>query len=226
MTLENPWCIEFVAVEITNCFECSLKKAAVCRLPMTMDGRLFTMPFGRLNPPKEILILILKADPDLIRLMDCRGFVPLDYVRKEAHSEMIQFLQQRILDPFFPPRQDDTPSVPVLTQKQPHSSPVPDPRKALPPRTAALVANGEIEPEDALNWDDDDSSVDWNSDDDSDSEDLDFDEAEILELCRPLAVSNDFSLPVAMRSFVRGTPLNMTGSNLSIHSKDHCKKDD
>ena len=200
------------------------------------------------EPSEEILNLILRADKDLIHLMDCRGFVPLDYVRKSSHPDMIQYLK-RALDKFFPYRKDQQQKAaqPILTKRRPHSTPVPDPGMALLPHTAGLVANGEIEPEDALQWDDsswDDSSYeDDDSELDSDEEDsyysetqvsedldLEFDETEILELCLrvggPIAVSKhclakQSPIVTASRSFVRaGGPLNLSNPDLAQATAD------
>ncbi|CAJ1963211.1 unnamed protein product [Cylindrotheca closterium] len=192
------------------------------------------------EPSEEILNLILRADRDLIRLMDCRGFVPLEYVRKASHTKMIEYLT-RSLDKFFPHRDGTVDRPPILTKRQPHSTPVPDPGMALLPHTAALVANGEIEPEDALHWDDssfDDSSYEDDSELDSDDDDsyysetqvsadldLEFDEAAIMELCirvgGPIAVSKHClakKSPTTARSFARNGPMIM--SNPPDLSKD------
>mmetsp|Transcript_11555 Transcript_11555/g.27806 ORF Transcript_11555/g.27806 Transcript_11555/m.27806 type:complete len:408 (+) Transcript_11555:29-1252(+) len=191
--------------------------------------------FWKAEPSEEVLNLILLADKDLIRLMDCRGFVPLDYVRKECHPDMIRYLT-RVLDKFFPKRSESDPAdtAPILTQRKPHSTPVPDPKMAMLPHSAALVANGEIEPEDALHWDDSSyDSSDFDSDCDnsfySDTEimedfDLDFDEAELLDLCLrvggPLAVSKHClakksPIATARSSFMRDGPLNLSNSDIS-----------
>lgn len=157
--------------------------------------------FWKANPSIEVLNLILKTDKDLIRLMDCRGFTPLAYVRKEAHADVVEYLKTA-MDAFFPPRSPAAgpEPAPPLTKKKPDSTPVPDPRMALAPQSAALVANGEIEPEDALDWDDDSSyDSEYDSDDDDDSyysdSDSEFDEFELAELCRraggPIAVAQN-----------------------------------
>ena len=153
--------------------------------------------FWKADPSVEVLNLILKADKNLIRLMDCRGFTPLDYVRKDAHADMVEYLKS-VMDQFFPPRTGGPESAPPLTKKKPNSTPVPDPRMALTPQSAALVASGEIEPEDALDWDDDSSyDSEYDSDDDSyySDSDSEFDEGELAELCMraggPIAVAQN-----------------------------------
>ncbi|CAJ1963215.1 unnamed protein product [Cylindrotheca closterium] len=153
--------------------------------------------FWKADPSAEVLNLILRADKDLIRLMDCRGFTPLNYVRKEAHGDMIDYLKS-VMDEFFPDRTGKGPEpAPPLTKKKPNTTPVPDPRMALTPQSAMLVASGEIEPEDALDWDDDSSyDSEYDSDDDSYSDsDSEFDQEELAELCLraggPIAVAQN-----------------------------------
>eukprot|EP00980_Cylindrotheca_fusiformis_P003604 scaffold809_cov118-Cylindrotheca_fusiformis.AAC.2 len=148
------------------------------------------------NPSAEVLNLILKTDKHLIQLMDCRGFVPLDYVRKEAYGDVIEYFKAH-MDEFYPPRDASAgeEAAPPLTKKKPDSTPVPDPRLALTPQTAALVANGEIEPEDAIEWDDVSDDSEYDSDDSYyDSED-DYDDEEMAEFCMraggPLAVARN-----------------------------------
>lgn len=155
--------------------------------------------FWKADPSVEVLNLILKTDRDLIRLMDCRGFTPLAYVRKEVHADMIEYLKTAV-DTFFPPRGAGAGKEPAppLTKKKPDSIPVPDPRMALTPQLAAMVASGEIEPEDALDWDDD-SSYDSEYDSDEDSyysdSDSDYNQSELAEFCiragGPIAVARN-----------------------------------
>lgn len=147
------------------------------------------------DPSPEVLSLILKSDKHLIRLMDCRGFVPLDYVRKEAYGDMIEFLKSK-MDEFFPPRDASVEeAAPPLTKKKPDTTPVPDPRLALTPQSAALVANGEIEPEDALEWDEESVDSEYDSDDSYYDSDDDCDDEELTEFCLraggPLAVARN-----------------------------------
>lgn len=153
--------------------------------------------FWKADPSVEVLNIIMKADKDLIRLMDCRGFTPLNYVRKDVHADMIDYLKT-IMDQFFPPRSGGPEPVPPLTRKKPNSTPVPDPRMALTPQSASMVASGEMEPEDAWNWDDDSSyDSEYDSDDDSyfSDSDSEFDEEELAELCMraggPIAVAQN-----------------------------------
>jgi hypothetical protein len=137
------------------------------------------------DPSPEVLTLIMNNDKHLIRLLDVRGFVPLDYVRKEAWPDVIEFLKSK-LDEYFPqrPANSGEEPAPPLTKKKPDSQPIPDPRMALSPQSAALVANGEIEPEDALDWDEE-SDSEYDSDASFDSEDGEdyYDDEELTEFC-------------------------------------------
>lgn len=136
--------------------------------------------FWKADPSIEVVNLIMKTDKHLIRMVDARGFAPLDYVRKGAHAEIIEYLKDH-LDEFFPPQVAGADMVdPPLTKKKPDSTPVPDPCLALSPSLAALVANGEIEPEDALDWDDESSSYDS---DDYDSDDDEYEHSESADSC-------------------------------------------
>jgi hypothetical protein len=142
------------------------------------------------DPSPEVLRLVLGNDKHLIRLKDARGFVPLDYVRKEVYPDVIKFLKSN-MDEYFPKRAANAgkEAAPPLTKKKPDSTPIPDPRLGISPQSAALVANGEIEPEDALDWDEDsyDSDYDseYDSDDSEDGEDYydDEEEKQLTEFC-------------------------------------------
>ena len=163
----------------------------------------------RADPSFETVKLILDSDKNLLHLLDCRGAAPLSYVKKENYGRWIEFLQGH-LDRFWPPRDISTEGEerpPPLTLRQPHSLPIPDPGHALPLEVAAMVANGRMEPEEAIfldddssddEDDDDDSSFDsdddsYDSDDDDDSDDSEIDAEEMAEICLraggPMAVA-------------------------------------
>jgi hypothetical protein len=151
----------------------------------------------RAEPSFESVQIILDSDVHLLRLLDCRGAAPLSYVKKENYGKWIKFLESK-LDRFWPSRNmsiegDEGP--PPLTLRSPHSIPIPDPVHALPLEVAAMVANGRMEPEEAIYLDDDDDSESDDSDSDSefgdsDSDDSsmssdgsDFDQEEFAEIC-------------------------------------------
>jgi hypothetical protein len=143
----------------------------------------------RVDPSFECVQLILDSDKHLLQLLDCRGSTPLSYVKKENYGLWIEFLESK-LDRFFPRRDIDTEGEerpPPLTLRQPHSMPIPDPSHALPLEVAAMVANGRMEPEEALYLDDssdDESSYDSEDGSDSyDSDESEFDPEEMSEIC-------------------------------------------
>ena len=164
----------------------------------------------RAQPSFEVVKLILNADKNLLSLLDCRGASPLSYIKKENHSTWIDFLSQNF-DTYWPPRDistDGEERPPPLTLRQPHSLPIPDPGHALPLEVAAMVANGRMEPEEAVFLDDssdDESEYDseadssFDSEDDNSNSDLssddesDVDADEMAEICLraggPMAVA-------------------------------------
>jgi hypothetical protein len=143
----------------------------------------------RAEPSFEAVQLILDSDKHLLHLLDCRGAAPLSYVKKENYAQWIDFLQSKI-ERFWPMRDIGTEGEerpPPLTLRQPHSLPIPDPVHALPLEVAAMVANGRMEPEEALYLDDssDDDSDDesYDSDDSDGSDESEFDPDEMAEIC-------------------------------------------
>ena len=145
----------------------------------------------RPDPSWETVQLILDSDKHLVQLMDCRGTSPLAYVKPENYGKWIEFLEGK-LDRFWPKRDIATEGKerpPALAIRPPHSLPIPDPEHALPVEVAAMVANGQMDPEEAMYLNDDsDDDSDWDSDDsdyyDSDeSDDEDFDAEEMREIC-------------------------------------------
>ena len=146
------------------------------------------------EPDFGMVELIMGSDIHLFKLLDCRGAAPLSYVKKENYGVWIEFLKSK-LDRYWPVRDvtlEGEERPPPLTKRQPHSLPVPDPVNHLPLDVAAMVANGRMEPEEALylddeedeDDDDDDSSYDSDDSDYSSSDESDFDGEEMLELCR------------------------------------------
>jgi ankyrin repeat protein len=142
------------------------------------------------DPSFETVQLILDSDKHLVQLMDCRGTPPLAYVKPDNYKIWIDFLETR-LDRFWPKRDIATEGAerpPPLALRPPHSLPIPDPEHALPVEVAAMVANGQMDPEEAmfLNEDSDDES--YGSDDDEDdsyysSDEDEYDPEEMREFC-------------------------------------------
>lgn len=166
----------------------------------------------RAQPSFEVVKLILDADKNLLRLLDCRGASPLSYIKKENYGLWMEFLQSH-MDLYWPARDasmEGEERPPPLTLRQPHSLPIPDPGHALPLEVAAMVSNGRMEPEEAVFLDDDSSDEDddseYDSEDDSSSYDSDdasdmssydsdgdMDNQEMAEICLraggPMAVA-------------------------------------
>jgi hypothetical protein len=162
----------------------------------------------RADPSFELVELILDSDKHLLNLLDCRGAAPLSYVKPKSFAVWIAFLEAKA-ERFWPARDigvEGEERPPPLTLRKAHSLPVPDPVHALPLEVCAMVANGRMQPEEALYLDDsdsDDGSSDYSgdsgdSDDESDSEgsdseESDFDQEEMAEFCLraggPLAIA-------------------------------------
>jgi ankyrin repeat protein len=138
------------------------------------------------NPNFDLVQLILASDRDLINLEDTRGATPLCYIKPENYKKWVDFLETK-MDRYFPYRQvmqEGEERPPALALRLPHSVPILDPLHSLPLVVAALVANGEMQPEDAVQDSDsmDDSSCyssdDYDSSDDDSAMDSDQDDDE------------------------------------------------
>ena len=151
------------------------------------------------RPNFEIVKALLQVDRHLLHLMDCRGAVPLSYVRKEHWAAWLEFFASH-KDVFWPKRdlarrssstrtiacvlvekEDDAPE---LTRLPPNSKPLQEPKSSLTPELAALVAQGRITPLEAkfLFFDQSQSESGEGlllvDDDDDDDDDDDEDETE------------------------------------------------
>jgi hypothetical protein len=130
--------------------------------------------FWTARPSYETVELLLQQDPHLLFLMDTRGNLPLDYVRKEDWETWIHFFRDR-LDVYWPMPGDPEPS-PLMT-KSVVRLPLADPENALPVDVAKLVASGRVQPEEALLFvaeSDDESDFPYSDDRDSSSYDTDL----------------------------------------------------
>jgi hypothetical protein len=124
------------------------------------------------RPAFDVVEKILAYDVRLFYMTDCRGAVPLSYVRKEHWCLWIDFLESR-KDQYWPGRdadRDGEEDPPALTLEQPNSRPIPDPANALTPELAAMVVSGKMTPDEAqmLKYDKDDAETANESDSDSD----------------------------------------------------------
>lgn len=146
------------------------------------------------DPSFELVQLILDCDRHLVQMMDCRGTAPLAYVRPENYRKWNEFLESK-LDRFWPPRDvkaegEDRP--PALVLRPPHSVPIADPVHALPVEVAGMVANGQMEPEEAMCLDDSSGSDSDDSDDDSDYSGSDYSGSDYSDSSFPSDEVEDF----------------------------------
>jgi hypothetical protein len=153
------------------------------------------------TPNFHMIDMILKRDIRMLSLMDARGSTPLMYVREEHWPLWIDYLYSRRQE-FWRQRYPDLDGVqadPVWANEEPHSLPVPSPKRALPSDVAAMVCAGKLSPEEAtvlqanysdftestmMDWSD---SEDEDEDEEDDEDDYDYDsDMETLEEMRAL----------------------------------------
>jgi len=166
------------------------------------------------EPAWSLVHTILRIDPRLLHMIDARGNVPLDYVRKDHWAQWIEYLES-LQDTLWPLDKDAAQKLapPPLTLQPSDSRPVPDPKNALNLELAAMVASGSMKPAEAVRInleeqteiteeisdsddedDDDDCSSTYSDDDDYDSDASssdDFDEDDLEDLL--------YSLPIVKR---------------------------
>jgi len=125
------------------------------------------------KPCFEVVDIILQQDRRLFHMADCRGALPLSYVRHENWAAWLQFLQAK-KDVFWPRRDTsgEEPD-PPLTLCGPNSRPIPNPVRHLTPHIAAIVASGKLSPFEAEFFFDAGCEFD---DDNHDEDDDDFDD--------------------------------------------------
>jgi Ankyrin repeats (3 copies) len=149
------------------------------------------------SPAFETVQLLLDKDPTLLQMTDCRGSLPLSYVRKEHWEEWSEFLESK-KDTYWPNlttvvngTDATSEALSAFVAMNPNSRPLPDPANALPLDLANKVASGVCTPQEAIFFrnqraivdkslqlddleDDDDSGLSYESEeDDDDSEDDD-----------------------------------------------------
>lgn len=126
------------------------------------------------TPKFEVVDFILTNNPCgpsyLFSMKDVRGSTPLSYIRKEHWNEWLQFLESK-KESYWPTTGDKT--VPLILQEAAHSRSPPEPKEALTPQLATMVASGKMTPADArlLLEDDDDETCTTDSAYDSEEED-------------------------------------------------------
>jgi hypothetical protein len=104
------------------------------------------------EPSFPTVELLLQQDARLLHIMDARGALPLQYVHKNHWPAWIRLLDS-IKDIVWKPRSvtlDGEQGPPALVLQAPNSRPLPDPKNALSPDLACLVAAGKIDPSDVM----------------------------------------------------------------------------
>jgi ankyrin repeat protein len=157
------------------------------------------------EPATETVELLLKEDISLMLMTDCRGFLPLSYVRKEHWEQWINFLDTH-KDTYWPPievftrdangKKERVKITTDLVTQNPDSRPLPDPTNALPLDLASMVASGTIRPEEAAylrkrrekGLDDDDTT-----EEDDDDETSAFGEEDATDICGDSTEDSDSS---------------------------------
>jgi hypothetical protein len=182
------------------------------------------------RPSFQTFELLLKADPDLIRMMDGSGALPLSYVRKEQYGAWNAFLAS-ILNIYWNPRDAATcdQGPPPLSLEKANSRPAADPELSLSFELAALVSSGRMEPEEAIlaqieadeDEEDDDSSFCTTDDDCSTDDDMSTDDecfygddesVEVGSLCSKLSCSKSIrSLSISSIRSLSISELNSSG---------------
>jgi Ankyrin repeats (3 copies) len=117
------------------------------------------------EPAFETVTLLLDHDTTLIQMLDCRGNLPLSYIRKDHWSQWIDFLHQKkdIYWPSFLTNDDDdnventsddrqsfVSTVSEFVDQYPNTRPIRDPKNALPLDLANQVASGRLKPQEAI----------------------------------------------------------------------------
>lgn len=117
------------------------------------------------EPAFDTVELLLGRDVTLFQMQDCRGFLPLSYVRKDHWPAWNDFLDKK-KDVYWPNLMETTYSedddddhksfistvstVCEFVEQNPNTRPISDPKHALPLDLANQVASGKLSPEEAI----------------------------------------------------------------------------
>lgn len=114
------------------------------------------------DPAFDTVELLLQLDLTLFQMLDCRGYLPLSYIRKEHWTAWINFLDTK-KDIYWPNLLNDNldisdhksiistaSTVSEFVEQNPNTRPLPDPKNALPLDLATQVASGKLKPEEAI----------------------------------------------------------------------------
>jgi hypothetical protein len=112
--------------------------------------------FWSAEPALEVVTTLLFEDLHLIQMTDCRGSLPLDYVRSDHWGIWKNFIHSK-KDIFWPNLLSGTSSTAsnivaenAVIHDSPNSRPLPDPIHALPLDLAKQVASGKLKPGQAM----------------------------------------------------------------------------
>lgn len=104
------------------------------------------------EPCFKSIELVLDKDIRLFNILDCRGFTPLNYVKKENWSKWIEFFNTK-KHIYWALRNIDElgeQKPPPLTIVKPNMNPVEDPANATTVKIATMLASGVISPDEIL----------------------------------------------------------------------------
>ena len=119
------------------------------------------------DPSFETVEMIIKEDPRLLHMTDCRDSPPLAYIQSQHWSLWNRFFDA-IEDKYWPRRdleRDGKEGPPLLTQQKEQSRPLPDPQNALSLELARMVASGKLAANEAVLLRDHDDNEDDDNDD-------------------------------------------------------------
>ena len=104
------------------------------------------------EPCFKCVELLLDRDLRLLNIRDCRGFTPLDYVKRENWTKWIDFFYRK-KEVYWVKRSIEKlgeQEPPKLVNIKPNSNPLKDPKNAISTDLAKMLASGAISPHDIL----------------------------------------------------------------------------
>jgi hypothetical protein len=96
--------------------------------------------------------LVLDKDIRLFNIRDCRGFTPLNYVKRENWSKWIEFFNSKkhIYWSYRDVKKIGDQEPPPLSSVKPNTNPVKDPANAVSIEIASMLASGAMSPDEIL----------------------------------------------------------------------------
>jgi len=104
------------------------------------------------EPCFKCVELLLDRDLRLLNIRDCRGFTPLDYVKKNNWTKWIEFFYRK-KEVYWAKRNVEElgeEECPKLVNIKPNTNPVKDPQNAVSNKLAEMLASGAVSPLDIL----------------------------------------------------------------------------